>query len=105
MAAAHEAPSPEGALGLVLERIEAAGVELREAGSDRYRGDCVACGGEDRMTVRLDLQGSVWIDCYSATCDEQDRHQALNLTRADLRPVTSKEPARGRVTFASQVKA
>jgi hypothetical protein len=86
------APVPAGGLAmssatleLVLERVAAAGVDLRENGADRWRGDCVGCGGDDRMTVRLDLNGNVWIDCYGATCGEQDRLKALNLTGAQLR--------------------
>jgi hypothetical protein len=57
-------------LDLVLSRVAAAGVDLRETGSGRCRGDCV---GSDRMTVQADLNGGVWIDCWGATCSSEDR--------------------------------
>ncbi len=90
-------------LDLVLERVAAAGVDLRETGSGHFRGDCVGCGGSDRMTVRVDLNGGVWIDCWGATCSHEDRLRALNLTVKDLRH--KQEPAAGRVTFAADVHA
>jgi hypothetical protein len=90
-------------LDLVLERVAGAGVDLREAGSGRWRGDCVACGGSDRMIVRSDLNGGVWVDCWSASCSQGDRLQALNLSIEDLR--CEPEPAAGRVTFATAVRA
>jgi hypothetical protein len=90
-------------LDLALERVAAAGVDLREIGAGRWRGDCVGCGGSDRMTVRIDLAGGVWIDCWSAACGQEDRLRALNLTIDDLR--STQEPASGRVTFANDVRA
>jgi hypothetical protein len=90
-------------LDLVLERAAAAGVDLREAGSGRWRGDCVACGGSDRMVVRSDLNGGMWVNCWSASCSQEDRLQALNLGIEDLR--REPEPAAGRVTFATAVRA
>ena len=96
-------PSPEGVLELVLEHVASAGVDLRESGTDRWRGDCVACGGEDRMVVQRDLNGHVSIRCWSATCSEQAVLEALGLAREALYP--QREPARGRVTFATEVRA
>ena len=72
-------------LELVLERVAAAGVDMRETGSDRWRGDCVACGGADRMTVGLDLNGGVYVKCYAAGCEPQHILGVLNLTWRDLR--------------------
>jgi AAA domain len=91
------------ALQLVLERVAAAGVDLRETGESRWRGDCVACGGSDRMTVRVDLNGRPWIDCWSAACAADDRLHALNLRAEDLNG--KREPVAGRVTFATEVRA
>ena len=79
-------------LELVLERAAGAGVDLHETGTDRWRGDCVGCGGADRMTVHLDLAGVVWVDCYGAACGAQDRLQALGLTVDDLRPRVDSQP-------------
>ena len=95
--------SSSAQLDLVLERVAAAGVDLRETGENRWRGDCIGCGGEDRMTVRLDLQGFVWVSCWGATCSEQGRLGALNLTAEELWP--KRERARGKVIFATDVRA
>src|SRR4051812_38769902 len=102
--AAHTNGGPSGSpLDLLLSTIAAAGVDLRENGTDRWRGDCVACSGEDRLTVWQDLSGRVGIKCYSATCGQEAVLEALGLPANALQP--KREPARGRVTFASEVKA
>jgi hypothetical protein len=55
------------------------------------------------MVVELDLTGRVSIRCWSATCSEQACLEALGIERETLYP--RREPARGRVTFATEVHA
>jgi AAA domain len=96
--------SPSGELlELLLERIAAAGVDMRENGTDRWRGDCVACGGEDRLVVWQDLNGQVGIKCWGGTCGKGPVLEALGLPADALK--RRREPARGRVTSATEVKA
>ena len=57
----------------LLEHLDAAGVELRENGTDadggrRWRGDCPLCGGEnDRLSVwEKDLGEGAGLRCFGA---------------------------------------
>ena len=80
-------------LDLLLERVVAAGVDLRETGPDRWRGDCVACGGTDRMTAGLDINENVFVRCWGATCEPQHILNVLNLTWGELRDDQEAAPA------------
>jgi hypothetical protein len=91
-------------LEMMLERVAAAGVDLRQTGEDRWRGNCVACGGTDRMTVGLDLNNNVYVRCWGATCEAQDILEVLNLTWADLRQDQDTAAAEGVVVLAQDVK-
>ena len=71
-------------LELVLERLAGAGIDMRETGAGRWRGGCPACGKDDRLTVQTDLNGNVWAQCWSATCEPADILNALNLTWQQL---------------------
>jgi hypothetical protein len=76
-------------LELVLEHLAGAGIDMRENGGGRWRGSCPACGGDDRLTLGVGLDGAVWPKCWSATCEPQHVLDALGLTFADLRPAQS----------------
>jgi hypothetical protein len=91
-------------LDLAQERVAAAGVDARQTGEDRWRGDCVACGGADRMTFGLDLNGNVYFKCWSATCETQHILDALNLTWEDLRDDQDTAIAEGVVVLAQDVE-
>ena len=50
----------------LLERLELAGIEMRHHG-DRWRGDCPACGGDDRFEITLynaNGEERPWFKCY-----------------------------------------
>ena len=72
-------------LETLLERLELAGMEMRHNG-DRWRGNCPACGGEDRFVITLhnaNGEERPWFQCYGR-CESIAILEALELTWADL---------------------
>jgi hypothetical protein len=79
----------------VIGRALAIGVELRQLGDRRWRGKCSGCGDADSMELKLNADDRrLWLDCWHATCSEQERLQALDLTIEDLRPRVPKDRGR-----------
>ena len=69
-----------------LEHTSAAGIDLADKGGDRWRGDCPACGGSDRLTVEVRHDGAgLFVNCWSAACETEHVLEALGLGRRDLR--------------------
>lgn len=87
----------------VLERLAAAGIDMRQNGEQRWRGECPACGNSDRLTVREGLDGAVWVNCWSATCEPQAILDILSLSWTDLRPADGRSGV-GRLRRASEVR-
>lgn len=71
---------------LVLERLAAVGIDVTAKAEDDYRGDCPACGGKYKLTLKADPVNSdrVLLKCWIATCEDQHVLDSLNLTWADL---------------------
>lgn len=76
-------------IDLLLERLDAAGVELHERGADgnggrRWRGGCPLCGKDDRLSVwEQDLNGDAGLSCF-AHCEKDALLELLGLTWRDL---------------------
>lgn len=71
----------------VIARALAIGIDLRQLGDRRWRGKCSGCGDPDSMELKVNADDRrLWLDCWHASCSEQERLQALDLTIEDLRP-------------------
>jgi hypothetical protein len=86
---------------LLLERLTAVGISMRETGAERWRGDCPACAGADRLVINVDLRGRVWIKCWTAACGPSAVLEVLGLRWADVNPPSEPERPAGPFTVKS----
>jgi hypothetical protein len=82
-------PEQRGGIDLLLELAAGAGIQLRETGAERWRGDCASCGGSDRMVFGAeDLNGKPWVKCWGR-CTRDDIARALGTTWDQVCPPDS----------------